>query len=156
MNDDEARLRELLWRLREEADEAWRNVDHHHAKRDLKLLGEIEELLGPTAWDALEPTTHIAWGNQAICHWTRHPPARWPPTQRSVKITELIVQLPSEDETCIEFVSQPDADWSGVTCDACRVRLPTLLRELSSVLDDVQEGIMTKVARKSVECPAIE
>ena len=142
MNDDKARLLELLWRMREEADEAWRNVDHAHVKRDLKLLDEIEELLGPSTWNSLEPSTHITWGDQAICHWTRHPFPRWPPTQGSVKITELIIQLPSEDETYIEFISRPETDWNGVTCDACRVRLPTLLREVSIALDDMQEGIL--------------
>lgn len=54
MNAANAKLRELLWRVREEADEAWRNVDpkravRHHAKRDLKLLAEGEDLLGPNA-----------------------------------------------------------------------------------------------------------
>lgn len=149
MSNDDARLRELLWRMREEAEETWRNVDPHQAKRDLKLFSEIEELLGPTAWDSLEPTTHIAWGDQAICHWTRHPPPRWPPTQTSVKIAELIIQLPSMDGTYIEFVARPHADWSGVTCDACRIRLPTLLRELSRALDDMQEGIIEGVRRRS-------
>lgn len=148
MTDENAKLRELLWRMREEADEAWRNVDPHsvlqsRARRDLQLLADVEELLGPTAWDALTPTTHIVWGDQAICHWTLHAPSRWPPTQRAVKITELIVELPDpDDDTHVEFVARPQADWSGVDCDGCRIRLPTLLREMSVFLDDVQEGIM--------------
>lgn len=147
-DDENEKLRELLWRMREEADEAWRNVDprraeRHHAKRDPKLLSEIEALIGPTAWDALLPTTHIAWGDQAICHWTFHPPAQWPPTQTSVKLSELIAKLPcKDDETYVEYVARPDADWNGVTCDACRIRLPTLLREMSGILDDMHEGIM--------------
>jgi hypothetical protein len=147
VNDENEKLRDLLWRMREEADEAWRNVDprsaaHCHAKRDLKLLGAVEELLGPNAWGALEPTKHIAWGDQAICHWTFHPPTRWPATQTYAKITELITRLPCEDETYVEFVARPNSDWNGVTCDACRVRLPSLLRELSIALDDVHEGIL--------------
>lgn len=149
MSDDEAtKLRELLWRMREEAEEAHRNVDpkravKHHYLRDLKLLHEVEDLLGPTAWDALESATHIAWDDKAICHWTFHPPAQWPPTQKAVKMSDLIVRLPcAEDETFVEYVARPDADWNGVTCDACRVKLPTLLRELSLVLDDLHEGIM--------------
>jgi hypothetical protein len=134
--------------MREEADEAWRNVDpkravRHHAKRDLKLLAEVEDLLGPNAWNALGPAKHIAWNDQAICHWTFHAPAHWPPTQTAVKIADLIARLPcADDETYVEFIARPDVDWNGVTCDACRIRLPTLLRELGSTLDDLQEGIM--------------
>ena len=149
--DDNKKLRELLWLMREEAEEGWRNVDplravRHHAERDLKLRDEIEALIGPMAWDALESTTHIAWHDQAICHWTIHAPVHWPPTQTSVAITELIVRLPCEDdETYVEFVARPDANWNGVTCDACRLRLPTLLREMSAVLDDLHEGIMEGV-----------
>lgn len=145
--DENKKLRELLHRMREDAEEAWRNVDpqravRHHAKRNLKLRDEIENLIGPTTWDALGPMKHIVWGDQAICHWTFHAPAHWPPTQTCVKITALITQLPSEDETYVEFVARPDAGWNGVTCDACRVRLPTLLREMSGALDDLHEGIM--------------
>jgi len=134
--------------MREEAAEAWRNVDpkkaiQHGAKRDLALLHEVEALLGPDAWDTLAPATHISWGAQAICHWTRYSPAHWPPTQKAVKIADLIVRLPcAEDETLIEFVAHPDPNWNGVSCDACRVRLPTLLRELSVILDDMHEGII--------------
>jgi hypothetical protein len=142
VNNDKARLLGLLYRLREEVEEAWRNADHAYVKRDRKLLNELEQLLGPSTWDSLEPSTHITWGDQAICHWTRHPSTRWPQTQGAVKITDLIVQLPSEDETYIEFVSRPDTNWNGVTCDACRVRLPTLLREVSIALDDLQEGLL--------------
>jgi len=147
MIDENMKLRGLLRRMREEADEAWRNIDphraaRHHAVRDDKLRDEIETLIGPTGWNALEPATHIAWGDQAICHWTMHAPAQWPPTQTCVKITELITRLPSEDATYVEFLARPAVDWNGVTCDACRVRLPTLLREMSRNLDDVQEGIM--------------
>jgi hypothetical protein len=147
-DDENKKLRDLLWRMREEADEAHRNCDpkksiKYHFMRDLKLFREVEELLGPTTWDALDSTTHIEWGDQAICHWTFHPPAQWPPTQKAVKITKLIVQLPcAEDETLVEFVARPDADWSGVTCDACRIRLPAILREVSGILDDLHEGIL--------------
>jgi hypothetical protein len=138
------KLRELLWRMQEEADEAWRNVDPKSgAERDLALRAEVEDLLGPSAWDALGPTTHIVWDERAICHWTPHVLVRWPPTQTAVKISDLIVRLRcEEDETFVEFVTRPDVDWGGVTCDTCRIRLPTLLRELSLVLDDLHEGIM--------------
>ncbi|HSX22420.1 MAG TPA: hypothetical protein VLE97_06545 [Gaiellaceae bacterium] len=148
LSEENATLRDLLRRMREEACEAWRNVDLQSAlecgaKRDSDLLREAEELIGPTAWDALDPAVHIEWGDRAICHWTLHPPARWPTTQSSVKIAEVITQLPcADDETLVEFVTRPDADWNGVTCDACRVRLPTLLRELTGILDDLQEGIL--------------
>jgi hypothetical protein len=46
------KLRDLLRRMREEADEAWRNGDplhaaRHRAKRDPALRDEVAELLGP-------------------------------------------------------------------------------------------------------------
>lgn len=147
-NDENAKLRDLLARMREEADDAWRCVDaghamKHHAERDRGLRGEVEALIGPSSWDALEPARHILWGDRAICHWTLHAPARWPASQTYVPITDLIVRLPCpEDETYVEYVARPDADWNGVTCDACRVRLPTLLREVSVALDDMHEGII--------------
>jgi hypothetical protein len=161
--EENATLRALLRRMREEADEAWRNADPRSAmrsgaRRDKELLAEVEALIGPTAWGALEPAIHIEWGDQAICHWTLHPRARWPSSQTAVKIAELIARLPcAEDETFVEFVARPDPRWNGVTCDACRVRLPTLLRELSVILDDLQEGILeghrahphTKLAHES-------
>lgn len=148
INAENEKLRNLLRRLREEAAEAWRNVDprraaRHHFKRDGNLHEEIDDLIGPTAWDALPSTVHIEWGDQAICRWTFHPPAQWPPSQTCVKIAALVAELPcKDDETYVEFVARPDASWNGVTCDACRIQLPTLLHELSSALDDVQEGIM--------------
>jgi hypothetical protein len=147
-NDENRKLRELLSRMREEADEARRNVDpksvlRYGAKRDRQLLDEVEALLGPRAWDALDSATHIEWGDQAICHWTLYPPTRWPSSQKAVKIADLIARLPCEDdETFVEFVARPDPSWNGVTCDDCRVRLPTLLRQLSVILDDLQEGII--------------
>jgi hypothetical protein len=143
---DEKKLRDLLWRMREEAAEAWRNVGPgrpRRARRNQALFREVEDVLGPDAWDSLDPATHVVWDETAICRWTQHGPARWPETQKAVPIASLIVQLPcAEDESFVEFVARPDADWNGVTCDACRVRLPTLLREMSAILDDVQEGVM--------------
>lgn len=136
MNTPETKLCELLWRMREEADEAWRNAGHRQSKRDWKLLDEIEGILGPAAWDSLKPTIHITWGDLAICHWTHHPPARWPPTQGAMKITELIIRTPSPDGTGFKFISNPEADWNTATCGACCTRLPVLLCELGSVLDD--------------------
>ncbi len=140
-------LRELLYQMREEAAEAWRVADPRkcvaaQVRRNQDLFARVEQMIGPTAWAELPPRTHIAWGDQAICHWTLHPPARWPSTQTSVKIADLVARLPCEDETYIEFVARPTGDWNGVTCDACRIRLPTLLRELGSALDDVHEGIL--------------
>jgi hypothetical protein len=66
----------------------------------------------------------------------------WPASQTTVSITKLITKKDPTDRRNSEFVAYPTPNWSGVTCADCQRRLPTLLRELGTVMEDIHVGIM--------------
>lgn len=142
--------RDLLRQMRDEGEEAWRWVEDGRGKRrNGALFAKVEDKIGPSSWDQLIPMTHIVWGEDAICRWTAHPVKRWPKSQKHVMITQLIIKkdvVVGEDST--EFVAYPAPDWNGVSCDDCKTRLPTLLRELGIVMREMREGIMTGFREK--------
>ncbi len=147
------RAHELLGCMRDEAEEAWLDVRErndqlkrgdlrHKVGRDRALFDEVRTVVGPSTSERIPENVHIAWGDKAICHFTQRATKYWPKFQTAVDIAKLITAKNAEDPTDAEFVAYPPEDWGGVTCEACRIRLPTLLREMGVIMRDMHRGIM--------------